>query len=58
MGEIAARTVLDRIEGRAEYVAEIAIEPQFIVRESTAPAPALRKRPLHSGTEHASLPAQ
>lgn len=39
MGEIAARTLLDRIEGRAEYVAEIAIEPQFIVRESAGRPP-------------------
>lgn len=39
MGEIAARTLLDRIEGRTEYVAEIAIEPQFVVRESSARAP-------------------
>lgn len=40
MGEIAASTLLDRIEGRAEYVPEIAIEPQFVVRQSTGPAPA------------------
>jgi DNA-binding LacI/PurR family transcriptional regulator len=40
MGEIAASTILDRIEGRAEYVPEIAIEPQFVVRQSTGPAPA------------------
>jgi DNA-binding LacI/PurR family transcriptional regulator len=39
MGEIAARTLLDRIEYRSEYVAEIAIETELIVRESTAPAP-------------------
>lgn len=39
MGEIAARTLLDRIEGRTEYVAEIAIEPQLVVRESSARAP-------------------
>jgi DNA-binding LacI/PurR family transcriptional regulator len=38
MGEIAARTLLDRIENRSEYVAEIAIEPQLIVRQSTGPA--------------------
>jgi hypothetical protein len=35
MGEIAARTLLDRIENRSEYVAEIAIEPELIVRQST-----------------------
>jgi DNA-binding LacI/PurR family transcriptional regulator len=37
MGEIAARTLLDRIERRGGYVPEIAIEPQLILRESTAP---------------------
>jgi DNA-binding LacI/PurR family transcriptional regulator len=36
MGEIAARTLLDRIENRGDYVAEIAIEPEFVVRKSTA----------------------
>jgi LacI family transcriptional regulator len=36
MGEIAARTLLDRIEGRTEYVPEIAIEPELVVRQSTA----------------------
>jgi LacI family transcriptional regulator, galactose operon repressor len=39
MGEIAARTLLDRIEGRAEYVAEIAIEPEFVIRESAGRVP-------------------
>jgi len=39
MGEIAARTLLDCIEGRGEYVAEIAIEPQFIIRESSGKGP-------------------
>jgi DNA-binding LacI/PurR family transcriptional regulator len=36
MGEIAARTLLDRIEGRMKYVPEIAIEPELVVRGSTA----------------------
>jgi hypothetical protein len=36
MGEIAARTLLDRIEGRTKYVPEIAIEPELVVRRSTA----------------------
>jgi DNA-binding LacI/PurR family transcriptional regulator len=36
MGEIAARTLLDRIEGRMKYVPEIAIEPEFVVRRSSA----------------------
>jgi LacI family transcriptional regulator len=42
MGQIAAQTVVDLIEGRGEYVPEIAIEPELVVRESTGPAPALR----------------
>lgn len=37
MGEVAARTLLDRIEGRTKYVPEIVIEPRFIVRNSSAP---------------------
>jgi LacI family transcriptional regulator len=37
MGEIAARTLVDRIEGRVKYVPEIMIEPEFVVRKSTAP---------------------
>jgi DNA-binding LacI/PurR family transcriptional regulator len=36
MGEVAARTLLDRIEGRMKYVPEIAIEPELAVRRSTA----------------------
>jgi LacI family transcriptional regulator len=38
MGQIAAQTVVDLIEERGEYVSEIAIEPEFVVRESTGPA--------------------
>ena len=46
MGEIAARTLLNRIEEREDWVAEIAIEPEFVVRNSTAraPAPAVTER--------------
>lgn len=36
MGSIAAQTLLDRIEGSEEYPSEIAIEPELVVRESTA----------------------
>ena len=39
MGEVAAQTLLDRIEGKKEYPSEIAIEPSLVVRESTAKAP-------------------
>jgi len=47
MGQIAAQTVIDRIEGRGEYLAEIAIEPEFVTRESTAPAAA---RPIRTAS--------
>jgi hypothetical protein len=53
MGQIAAQTVVDQIEGRGEYVPEIAIEPEFVVRESTGPAPARR---LNSSLASASRP--
>jgi DNA-binding LacI/PurR family transcriptional regulator len=36
VGEIAARSLLDRIEARTKYVSEIVIEPELIVRKSTA----------------------
>jgi DNA-binding LacI/PurR family transcriptional regulator len=39
MGRIAAQTLIERIEERATYVPEIPIEPEFIVRQSTGPAP-------------------
>jgi hypothetical protein len=37
MGQIAAQTLIDRIEGRGADVPEIAIEPEFVVRQSTGP---------------------
>ena len=37
MGEIAARTLLGRIGGTMKYVAEITVEPELVVRKSTAP---------------------
>jgi DNA-binding LacI/PurR family transcriptional regulator len=37
MGRIAAQTLLDRIEDRAEFIAEIAVEPELIARKSTGP---------------------
>jgi DNA-binding LacI/PurR family transcriptional regulator len=40
MGEVAAQSLLERIEGKREYPSEIAIEPELVVRESTAKAPA------------------
>jgi len=39
MGETAARILLNRIEGREDYVPEIRIEPELVVRNSTARVP-------------------
>jgi LacI family transcriptional regulator len=36
MGTIAAQTLLERLEGRTDFPAEIAIAPELVVRESTA----------------------
>src|SRR5580700_8968827 len=40
MGEIAARTLLNRIEDHEDWVQEISIEPEFVARNSTGRAPA------------------
>ena len=50
MGQIAAKTLIDRIEGTAEYVAEIAIEPELVVRASTSRAASIRA--LSAATAH------
>jgi DNA-binding LacI/PurR family transcriptional regulator len=52
MGQIAAQTVVDLIEGRGEYVPEIAIEPEFVVRESTGPAPSRHQRSTAGTAQH------
>jgi DNA-binding LacI/PurR family transcriptional regulator len=36
MGEIAARILVDRLEGSKAHLREIAVEPELIIRESTA----------------------
>src|SRR6266700_4416687 len=51
MGQIAAQTVVDFIEGRGEYVPEIAIEPEFLIRQSTGPAAALQSRNFSASTQ-------
>jgi LacI family transcriptional regulator, galactose operon repressor len=38
MGEIAAQMLLERIEGRKDYPRQIAVEPELVIRESTAKA--------------------
>jgi DNA-binding LacI/PurR family transcriptional regulator len=40
MGEIAMKTLLERIEGRQDCPREIAVQPELVVRESTGKAPA------------------
>jgi DNA-binding LacI/PurR family transcriptional regulator len=40
MGEIAARTLLNRIEEQEDWVQEISIEPEFVARNSTGRVPA------------------
>ena len=52
MGQIAAQTVVDLIEGRGEYVPEIAIEPEFVIRQSTGPAPVRQLRTIAAGAQH------
>jgi LacI family transcriptional regulator len=52
MGQIAAQTVVDLIEGRGEYVPEIAIEPEFVIRQSTGPAPIRLVRSISAGAPH------
>jgi LacI family transcriptional regulator len=42
MGEIAARTLVSQIEERDGYVPEMAIEPEFVIRDSTARVAALK----------------
>jgi DNA-binding LacI/PurR family transcriptional regulator len=39
MGSLAAQTLLARIEGEKEGPPEILIEPELVVRHSTAKAP-------------------
>jgi hypothetical protein len=51
MGQIAAQTVVDLIEGHGEYVPEIAIEPEFVIRKSTGPAPVRQLRTITAGKQ-------
>jgi hypothetical protein len=55
MGQIAAQTVIERIEEKGTYEPEIAIAPEFVVRESSGPAPGMQL-PGRIAVERASLP--
>ena len=57
MGEVAARTLLARIEGSEDWVAEIEIEPELIVRNSTARVLALPVAPRDRG-HHQGVPVR
>ena len=45
MGELAARTLIKRIEQPAEKSREVLVEPKLVVRESTAAPPAEPRKP-------------
>jgi hypothetical protein len=55
MGQIAAQTVIERIEEKGTYEPEIAIAPEFVVRESSGPAPGMQL-PGTIAVQRASLP--
>jgi DNA-binding LacI/PurR family transcriptional regulator len=44
MGQIAAQTLVDQIEGNGEYLPEIAIEAEFVARASSGPVPLTKVR--------------
>jgi DNA-binding LacI/PurR family transcriptional regulator len=56
MGEIAARALLNRIENGENGVREIAIVPEFVVRESTARAPSRPFAARSNGGSRGSVP--
>ena len=39
IGALAAQTLIDRIEGKNGHQAEILVDPELVIRESTGPAP-------------------
>lgn len=58
MGEIAASTLLDRIETQREYVPEIAVVPELVVRQSTGAARKRDSTSVSSEPRLASLPLE
>ena len=53
MGELAARTLLKRIEHHEDGTGGIDVEPEFVVRNSTARAPTLSVAGFHSKIQFA-----
>jgi len=56
MGEIAARTLLNRIEEHEDWVPEISIEPEFVVRNSTRRVPARAAAACDERSSHVRVP--
>jgi LacI family transcriptional regulator len=50
MGQIAAATLLGRLNQSSEAPATIAVEPELIVRESSGPAPTMKPSPRNGET--------
>jgi len=44
MGETAARILLQRLQGFKDYPQEFAVPPELILRETTAPANAMKRK--------------
>jgi hypothetical protein len=55
MGQIAAKTLIDQIEGKEKFQAEIVIEPALIVRASTGVAPRTSSSRMESSFEVAVI---
>jgi LacI family transcriptional regulator len=55
MGETAARTLLERLDDQKPWIPKIVIEPEFVVRDSTGPAPTERSaaRDASMAADHA-----
>ena len=64
MGEIAAKILLDRLDGQEDWPKQVAVQPELVVRESTAkaaktsfsPAPKPSPPPTTSSTTTTSAP--
>lgn len=52
MGEMAAMTIIERIEEQGEgYPEEISVEPELVIRESSGLAPTFRQQPPSTSSE-------
>lgn len=59
MGELAASTLIARVNGEAKYPKIVAVEPELIVRESTAPpSPSSLERQVDEASSRRVVPAR